>query len=169
MQEIYDKWNAGFTRRWHCHALLRDTVDPTDGHSARVIKLALMMKEDLSREAILFALTHDDSEIDLGDLSGWAKRDNPELKEAYESAEAQNMKRLGINHPDLNDDEAAIIRCADKMDAHLWAMHHYPDLANRQDWKQARRDIGHMIMSLMEQNVLPPNKPNWTLREFFCD
>lgn len=167
MQEVSRKWSAGFTRRWHCHAVLRDTVDPVDGHSARVAKLALMIKPDLSREALIWALVHDDSEIDLGDISGWAKRNNPELREFYAKAEEQNLKEIGIEIPEVNDLEMKVIYAADKIDCHLWAMFHKPELSKNPDWIAAKGDIKKMLDEFLGMEEVGPNAAIWQMLDYF--
>lgn len=165
--EILTKWKAGFVRRWHSNPDLCGTIDPTDGHSARVVKLALMLQPDLSRDAIIYAISHDDGECGLGDVSGLWKRNNPELAKQLQVSEAENRATLGINLPDISEHELRIVDAADKIDAYLWMMHHNPKLAETEDWKTAKDMVYQMIFRLADHEIIPTRRGYWLLLEMF--
>lgn len=150
METVLKKWQAGFVRRWHCNPDLAHTVDPTDGHSARVAKLALMIDPNITKQAIMYALAHDDGEFCLGDVSGLWKRENPDLAEAMEKAERDNLEKLGIHLPDLSDVESKLISLCDKIDAYLWMQHYTPHLSKREDWVASKNSIFGSLQAYAE-------------------
>lgn len=137
---ILDKWNACAVRRWHTNPHLRDTLDPIDGHSARVLIIALDLYPPLSREAMIYALTHDGGEHAVGDVSYEAKRKNPAFADMARSLEEE--ARIGLGFPAvtrIDDRSKRVIKLADWLDSWLWMIRHKPGLRLRADWvKQAK-------------------------------
>lgn len=134
---ILDSFLSAHTRRWHTHAQLCATVDPVDGHGARVALIALALRPDLSREAIIYAIGHDFGEVVIGDMSGPAKRCNPDLSAAISAIEAQHRDTLAIPRAAwLRDADRIAVEVADKLDSWLWAVRHRPELDNSDAWRQ---------------------------------
>lgn len=130
-------WNACLTRRWHTNAHLRDTVDPIDGHSMRVSVLVLKLRPQISREALIYALTHDLGEYATADLNYMVKRENPLLYAEVEAMEEGKRAELGfISKAEIVPEELAIVKLADWLDAWLWMIRHLPALWRREDWQQ---------------------------------
>ena len=77
MTNLNSIFRAGFVRRWHSDPDLCHTVDPIDGHSARVARIILALHPSPSVALIRAALTHDDGESVTGDMSAVMKRNNP--------------------------------------------------------------------------------------------
>lgn len=142
MSVAFDLWRAGLVRRWHTNPHLADTCDRTDGHSARVALLALAMRPSLSREAIIYALTHDAGEAYAGDMPRTVKSANPGLADALEEVEAVGRTRLDLTPAScVNERERAVIKVADMLDAWLWASHNRPSLQNRREWAEMAEEI----------------------------
>ncbi|MEM9043490.1 MAG: hypothetical protein AAGC81_02260 [Pseudomonadota bacterium] len=117
------------------------TLDPVDGHGARVAVLALKMEPCLSREAIIFALTHDYGEFAVGDFSNRFKKQEPKLAKHLAELERDEIARLGLKVDHLlNAREARIVHLADKLDAWLWMIRHEPGLRHRKEWRDQLAD-----------------------------
>lgn len=121
-------WLAGFVRRWHTHPILSVTVDPIDGHSARVAILILQLRPDASAALLRAALLHDLGEFAVGDMAAPVKMRHPELYAAAEALEREAIEDLGFRIPDLDPAEAALLKLCDGIDAYLWALHHRPGM-----------------------------------------
>lgn len=136
-------WDGCSVRRRHTNPHLRETVDPIDGHSARVVLIALALKPGLSRKAIIYALTHDLGEHAVADFSYMVKVENPQLAAELGGLEDKRRAALGygVTSKDLVADEAATIKIADWIDAYLWMLRHERGLRHRQDWKDQRERV----------------------------
>ena len=120
-------WLAGFTHRWHTHPNLSVTADRTDGHSARVAILVLLMKPDASAALLRTAITHDLGEaVAGGDVSYPFKQAFPDINQKLEQMEALALAGMGLTLPDLTEEETRIFNLCDRLDAYLWALHHIP-------------------------------------------
>jgi hypothetical protein len=135
---ILDKWNACAVRRWHTNPHLCDTADRIDGHSTRVALIALALRPSLTREALIYAITHDLGEHAVGDLASPAKRANPEFAKAAAELESVARYGFGFDHSvHLDPYDLAAIELADRLDAWLWMCRHNPGLRLRADWVEA--------------------------------
>lgn len=119
-------WLAGFVRRWHHHPIFVETDDRTHGHSARVLVLALAFRPNLSREAMIYAISHDFGEQKVGDMGYGFKADAPvEVIEALESAEDEHRVGLwgavGVDSTVPVGVEYKLIDFCDRLDSYLWA------------------------------------------------
>jgi 5'-deoxynucleotidase YfbR-like HD superfamily hydrolase len=157
-------WNAAQTRRWHTNADLSHTNDPVGAHSARVAVLALLLQPGLSRAALVAALTHDLGEYKVGDFPAPFKWANPEIADTLKEQEAAAVADMGFVLETLTDDEAALIKLCDMLDAWLWMQHHVPHIAGRKDWANMQwviaklaRDLGHefAVLEVMGVNLGP--------------
>ena len=117
--------------RWHSNPdfRLRRSGDTIDSHQRRVctmcVDLAARLRlpldgSDLPRAA----LQHDEAERVLGDMPGPAKARFPQLAAVYARAESEVLREMGIKPFRLTDDEWAILKLCDKLDAILWAKAH---------------------------------------------
>lgn len=84
--------------------------------------VALKLKPDLSREALIRALTHDLGEIFTGDVPSPIKQANPELKKILDKLEKDNNHYLNI---EITPEEEEIIKIADKISFILFAREEY--------------------------------------------
>lgn len=152
MTDLLAVWHAGRTRRWHMHPHLSATEDYIDGHAARVTLLALSIWPGLSREAIVYALTHDHGEHAVGDVSNPVKRSFPDLAAALDQAEEAARMTLGFSEVAEGRD-ARVIKIADRLDAWLWMMHHRPHLASLAGW------VADLDFCLTEAGTLGVKEP----------
>lgn len=117
---------------------LRDSGDTTDKHSLRMIKLLIALAPDLLISDRLFRAIalHDVGESQLGDVSGKAKQEHPQLAAALDQAEAENRAAMGLKMPKLNETEWRILNFLDRLDAAMWCRLHDPDQLADQDWQE---------------------------------
>ena len=126
--------------RWHANKSprLRSSGDSTDQHSLRMIKLLIALAPDLLISDRLFRAIalHDVGESQLGDVSGPAKQERPELVAALDQAEWENRVAMGLRMPKLNETEWRILHFLDRLDAVMWCNIHDPDQLRDQDWQE---------------------------------
>lgn len=133
---IHQRWLAGFVRRWHANPHLHHLHDYNQGHAGRVAVIGKTLWPDWSQEALWAALTHDMGE-GVGDLPGNAKRRYTALSVAMETAEADELHRLGIRHS-ATDREWQQIKFCDRLDAYKVAAYFAPQCLTERDWIEAR-------------------------------
>lgn len=129
-------WRAGFVRRWHANHDLCHTVDPVDGHEARVAKLVMALwPDDVDIETIWLALTHDDGEHVTGDIP-YTFQKPEELLLAEENAISEMWGEY--QYCGLAIDR---VKFCDRLDAYLWAHKYAPHVLAEPDWIAARGRI----------------------------
>lgn len=148
MSKTLRAWRASFTRRWHTNFDLCDTNDTDAGHQGRVALLVLSLFPDASRTLLCHAITHDQGEVAVGDISYDAKRQYPKLAEISAAAEADEIKAQGFSFSPLTDKEKRILKLCDHLDAWLWMMRHARHLAKRSDWSAQQKMIVAEAISL---------------------
>jgi 5'-deoxynucleotidase YfbR-like HD superfamily hydrolase len=125
--------------RWHANRSpkLRNSGDTTDKHSLRMIKLLIALFPNFcdTRLSAIVAL-HDFGESQLGDVSGKAKKEHPQLAAALDQAEAENRAAMGLTMPKLNETEWRILHFLDRLDAVMWCNIHDPEQLLDPDWQE---------------------------------
>ncbi len=152
MNKTLRAWRASFTRRWHTNPDLCDTHDTDAGHQGRVALLVLSLFPQASRALICHAITHDQGEAAVGDISWDAKRANVDVAQACLQIEAAEIKAQGLSFPNLTETERRILKLCDHLDAWLWMMRHARYLCDRDDWAGQRQ---HMLAEALWLGVGP--------------
>lgn len=150
---IARRWRASFTRRWHANADLCDTDDPVSGHQCRVALLMLAFEPEVSREALIAALTHDQGEMEIGDMAAPFKVSNPEVAVTINTAETWKRHEQGLPDCDLPIYEVTLIKFCDRLDAYLWMLRHRPQLEGRVDWQDHAKHLMHLEDLLAARSV----------------
>lgn len=141
MSNAYRAWKASFTRRWHSNYDLCDTLDYVSGHQQRVALLMLALKPDVSRVALIHAITHDQGEMAAGDWSRLLKKGMPlEVYEHHKAAEDEEIAAQFGSIPNLTVRETDLLRLCDWLDAWLWMMRNARHLYARVDWQVQKAD-----------------------------
>ena len=148
MSKTLRAWRASHVRRWHSSPDLCDTVDTDAAHQGRVALLVLSLFPDASRTLLCHAITHDQGEVAVGDISYEAKRRVPTLAEIAAEEEAREIKKQGFALSALGDKEKRILKLCDHLDAWLWMMRHARHLAKRLDWAAQLKMIVAEAISL---------------------
>jgi hypothetical protein len=141
MIDVLRAWRASFSRRWHANYDLAQTNDTVAGHQQRVAVLALLLEPNLSREALIYALTHDQGEARYGDTPYDVKRAMPDVATQLAALEEGERQDQGFPAANPSDRERRLIRLCDWLDAYLWMTKHAPHLAGRDDWIEQRDEI----------------------------
>ncbi len=146
MNRIRTIW-AAVVNRWHAHPShrLRDSGDRTDGHHGRCVQLLLLLHPNPDVELIRRVAFHDTTETGLGDVSGHAKRQNPELRAMLRRIESEKAMRLGLPEHLDHDPWLALV---DMLDAWMWATTRGLDVASDDDWAEMAIDIMSLATSL---------------------
>lgn len=147
MKNLKTAWLATHTRRWHTNAHLSGTHDSIGGHQGRVAIIINHYWPEASKDLIICALLHDQSEYLTGDIPAPAKQAYPDFLKALRLAEKHANDTMGIGF-NLSPKEVKKLDFADKLDAYLWMEHHQPQLATRPDWLDAREYLAFMADNL---------------------
>jgi hypothetical protein len=139
MSKLKAIFAAGRVRRWHTNADLSLTSDYIDGHSGRVARICLALWPD-DLKLVAQALMHDDGESATADLPSPLKRSMPaDVADWLVKVEAQAMADIwGDAYPKATGENFSRLKFADRLDAYQWAIHHKPELADRDDWLTAK-------------------------------
>jgi 5'-deoxynucleotidase YfbR-like HD superfamily hydrolase len=139
MSKLKAIFAAGRVRRWHTNADLSLTSDYIDGHSGRVARICLALWPQ-EFELACHALIHDDGESATADLPSPLKRSMPaDVADWLVRVEAQAMADIwGEAYPKATGENFNRLKFADRLDAYQWAIHHKPELADRDDWLTAK-------------------------------
>lgn len=139
-------WHSGHVNRWHnnpSHAL-RNSMDTTWAHSARVAALVYMIVPRLADvNTILAALFHDAAEVVTGDIPGPAKVGD--MRGVLEQQEKDYADTHRLPTP-ATDEHAAAIKMADKLDAYMWARSIDRRIVQSREWRdqlEAAASIAH--------------------------
>ena len=148
MSKTLRAWRASTVRRWHTNPDLVDTNDSDAGHQGRVALLVLSLFPEASRALLCHAITHDQGEAAVGDISYDAKRRNPELHGMLDVLEGRERREQGFDFANLTDKDHRILKLCDHLDAWLWMMRHARHLAKRADWSAQLKSIVAEAISL---------------------
>lgn len=108
---------AGTVRR--CHIVPHHGQYNIAQHSYGAVSLLLLLHPNPSLTLIKAVQWHDVAERWLGDIPAPAKWTHTELGEAYERAEEELLKRLGL-FGELTDLEVAWLKAVDTLELWLW-------------------------------------------------
>lgn len=108
---------AGTVRR--CHIVPHHGQYNIAQHSYGAVSLLLLLHPNPSLTLIKAVQWHDVAERWLGDIPAPAKWTHTELGEAYERAEEELLKRLGL-FAQLTDPEQAWLKAVDTLELWLW-------------------------------------------------
>ena len=124
----------GYCQRWSVCPEMAGTEEHA-AHAARVARIILWAWPAAPAAALAWAITHDDGEMGLGDMSGVAKRRNPSLALLLDKAEARNRAELGIEVPFLPPTHELICDLADKLAALYHVRQLRPGLLYEPQWQ----------------------------------
>lgn len=142
---ILKAWNAGFTKRWHTHPIMSDTVDYDSGHQQRMTILTLLLWSDASRDLIVATTIHDQGECDVGDLAHPAKKKHPAIRDLAWEIEMQSIADQGLVFPKLSDEDQRRLHFVDWLDAFLFVMRTHPRVLTQSAWRNQLRE--HKIIA----------------------
>lgn len=109
---------GGETQR--AHGTFHHTPYSVASHSYGAVSLLLLLHPNPSLDLVKALQWHDVAERWLGDIPSPAKRDNPGLREVYESVETEYLNALGFN-PKLTREDREWVRALDVLELWLWA------------------------------------------------
>lgn len=133
-------WCATFVRRWHSNPLLADTIDPNGHHQHRCTILLLLFWPDSSRGAIIDCLTHDQGEIDAGDMPHPAKRKYPDLRNILDTIETESITEQGFDFL-VTAEEIDRRKFVDYLDAYIWMLKNKPNMRRLPTWIKHLDDL----------------------------
>lgn len=111
---------AGKVQRWHTVP----SVPPQTiaDHAHGVLALILLHHPEPSLNLLKAAAFHDHSEYVTGDIPAPIKRDHPELREMIKKIENEVFPTIGLDIPDLTEEEALWLKWADVEEAYLYVL-----------------------------------------------
>lgn len=126
---------SGYTRRYHGWRIILE--DQVGSHERNVAKLLVLLWPDAPKEAILYALGHDDAEWIVGDMPAPAKRRlpnyTPELtfRTVFGDMEESVLYEAGLPLPMVSPEWAFRIKLCDSLDGMLYSLQEL-SMGNRQ-------------------------------------
>lgn len=112
---------TGKVRRWHTHHNMNQT---NADHSWGVAMIILEMHPNPSVALIREAILHDAGEVLTGDVPGYTKIDNPEVKKLMDRKELEARNEIGFpQNPSLSDSDRRWLKYADALEAWLFVRH----------------------------------------------
>ena len=96
--------------RYHTVDLLK--AETVGHHSHGVAMLCLLIDPNASRDLLVAALLHDLPEQGVGDIPSPVKR-KLQMKEELERLEAELLAEVGLEHPELTEEEHVVLKLAD--------------------------------------------------------
>ena len=139
MNIILHAWNAGHVQRWHCNPQLAGSGDSDAGHQQRCTILLLLFFPDATREEIIDMVTHDQGEINAGDMAYPIKLRHPEFSKTLQGIENESIQNQGL--PVFHLDGGALIRrkWIDMLESYCWMMKHCPTMSRKTEWQEQFR------------------------------
>ncbi len=134
MNNILKAWNAGFVRRWHTQPRLVDFDDRNHGHQQRCTVLLLLFWPDSSRGSIIDVITHDQGEVDIGDIARPVKHAHPEIRELAAGVEHASIIEQGFQLTPITGEELRRRKFVDILDSYVWMLRHKPSIHLRPEW-----------------------------------
>lgn len=101
--------HSGEVERFHAVPMI--SKQSISEHSWNMSIMLQGFDPDCRKEAILYALTHDCTELVTGDIPATAKWDNPDLKVMMDAYEAKVEKDWGINFEPTTEEKALVKSC----------------------------------------------------------
>lgn len=139
---ILDILRSGEVRRWHQNPEMVDCNERNSSHQWDTAMILLHLDPNVSRDALVYALTHDVGELIAGDLSSPFKREYPLAAHAHSKVEmAVREHILCGNSPLLTLDDATLIRTADQLAAYWRMIRHRPALRHDAEWSEMVREL----------------------------
>ena len=105
---------AGQTKRYHGWPTSR--TQTVGEHSARVANIYVEIFGLPRVEVLYYALNHDAGELFAGDIPFGGKDKVPGLRAGIDEAEAEGLRLLGVELPELTVEEAACLKIADLLE-----------------------------------------------------
>lgn len=124
---------GGYCTRFHANPDMAHIRETLAEHHARVAQIILALHPAPSLRLIDAALHHDAGEPAVGDVPWPVKRDNLELAAMLDKAEANERERIGCSF-DLNAEDAAWLKLADRLAGIAHVAHTNPRILSRPDW-----------------------------------
>ena len=128
---------------------LRNSGDTNDQHSLRMIKLLIALFGNQFGKRIRTTMhaiaLHDVGESQLGDVSGKAKQEHPQLAAALDQAEAENRAAMGLRMPKLNETEWHSLRALADVIAPPSPKYGVPGAGDEDICKNVIKDAGHAV------------------------
>lgn len=150
MTHLYRTWLATFVQRWHTDPDLSKSGDSIAGHQCRVALLAAQLMPTISKEALLHALTHDLGEWFTGDISSPTKLTQPALKKMVDTIEEEGRRSLGFTDSVITEEEAALLKLCDRLDAFMWRLKHLPTSISRVVHEQTVESLLNSALNINE-------------------
>jgi 5'-deoxynucleotidase YfbR-like HD superfamily hydrolase len=142
----WELWLSGRVRRYHTH--VANPQQNLAEHQWGVAAILLRINPRCSRTLLIHALTHDVGEVRVGDLPAPVKWNNPDIAEAHNDLENDELQQaLGWQDDGLTQEEQDWLKAADLLELVTFA-HYEMERGNRlmQDVLRNGRD---RIISLM--------------------
>lgn len=141
-ENILDILRSGEVRRWHQNPEMVDCDERNSSHQWDTAMILLYLDPDVSRDTLVYALTHDVGELIAGDLSSPFKRGYPEVADNHRTIEmAVREDILCGDTPPMSLRTLTLIQTADRLAAYWRMIRHRPALRHDAEWRGMVRDM----------------------------
>tara|TARA_R100001369_G_scaffold1065_1_gene3637 strand:- start:2137 stop:2640 length:504 start_codon:yes stop_codon:yes gene_type:complete len=121
INNLFEVVRGGTIKRYHTLETIGE--QSVGAHSWGVAMILQYLNPEISKTAILRALTHDVAELYTGDIPAPVKWDNPELTTVLKNIEADYEKKLDINYTEnLTPTEYLLFKQADMFELLFFCM-----------------------------------------------
>jgi hypothetical protein len=145
---------SGLVHRWHSNPDMAHHSETLAEHQWSTAMIALKIDPYLSKDALIYALTHDVGEMRTGDWPAPFKRDEPEMRQRGAEME-RDFRRKNVGPESiLTDHEHRVVKIADWISAAFTVIRHEPWLFHREVWRRQWIGIREYGMLLPDQTGL---------------
>lgn len=154
MIDLNEVYLSGKTQRYHARPEMAVYNQTTADHSWGVATLMVLLKPDVSREALLTAIFHDSGERWAGDLPYPFKRSNAYLAQRHAVTEARLARENGVPQYVISEEEHSLMKLCDRLEAHLFVKLRQPHILETGAWvKQAEGILKEAVELGVEEKV----------------
>ena len=142
-ENILDILRSGEVRRWHQNPEMVDCDERNSSHQWDTAMVLLYLEPNVSRDTLIYALTHDVGELIAGDLSSPFKREYPLVAHAHGEVELQcrsSIVGFDTSPVRLSPHSVSLVRAADRLAAYWRMIRHRPALRHTDEWREMVRE-----------------------------
>lgn len=141
MVDLNEIYLTGKTLRYHARPEIGIFNQNTADHSWGLVTLMVLLKPDVSREAVLKGHFHDAGERWAGDLPHPFKRANAYVAQRHAVTEHRLARENGVPQFDTTDEEDALIKLCDLLEAYLFVKLRRSDIIEEESWMVQREEM----------------------------
>jgi len=132
---------SGYVRRYHSNADLAHLGDTDAHHHGQVVQIIFQLEPRPSLDLLYEGAHHDCGELDNGDMSALAKRDDPVMARMIAAREESRRFEMGCRVRKLGPRDGRLLMLADGLQSWMHVRHFAPHLLAGDGWPETKTDI----------------------------